>query len=54
MMIVCTKCQKFFHPKKNGVYIEELMPTNTRNPRSEWESYKLWTGDALECRSCGH
>jgi hypothetical protein len=56
MMIVCTKCQKFFHPEKNGVYIEELMPINTRSSRSEWEwkSYKLWTGDALVCRSCGH
>ena len=38
MMIVCTKCQKFFHPKKNGVYVEELMPTDTRNdPPWEWE-----------------
>lgn len=47
-MIVCVKCRKFFHPKKNGVAVEEGMPV-----RDEWRPYKLWQADLLTCRSCG-
>lgn len=47
--IVCTKCQTFFHPKRNGVIVEEGMPDGNGG----WKPYKLWHADSLECRSCG-
>jgi hypothetical protein len=56
-MIVCMKCQLFFHPKKNGVMVEEGMPVTTAyatlEERTEWKPYKLWHADLLECRGCG-
>jgi hypothetical protein len=47
MMIVCVRCRSFFHPKKNGVCVEEGMPQGTT-----WVPYKLWLADSLECRKC--
>lgn len=54
-MIVCTKCNQFFHPKKNGVLVEEGMPINNEQKRGEgnWLPYKLWMADLLECKGCG-
>lgn len=54
-MIVCTKCNQFFHPKKNGVLVEEGMPRDTDQKRGEghWLPYKLWQADLLECKGCG-
>lgn len=49
-MIVCLKCNKFYHPKKIGVAIEEGMPLGDGEV---WGPYKLWQADLLECRSCG-
>lgn len=53
MMIVCLKCEKFFHPYKNGVIVEEGMPiTNRTTGEEKWVSYKLWRADEVVCRSC--
>lgn len=49
--MVCMKCNVFLHPKKNGVLVEEGMPTGT--DRETWVPYKLWMADSWECRSCG-
>lgn len=49
-MIVCVKCRKFFHPKKNGVCVEEGMPTGDSG---KWLPYKLWQADLVSCHSCG-
>ena len=59
MMIVCVKCGKFFHPKKNGVYVEEGMPAGNgerwweKDADEDWKPYKLWRADLIECRNCG-
>lgn len=54
MMLVCVKCGKFLHPKKNGVVVEEGMPNGEKNLNANgWGSYKLWMADLLECRECG-
>ncbi len=50
---VCMKCQKFFHPKKQGVVVEEGMPRRDSNGNDVWVPYKLWMADLHECRSCG-
>lgn len=54
MMIVCMQCKKFFHPLKNGVYVEEGKPGFGKNYRTEtgWSSYKLWAADLVHCREC--
>lgn len=52
-MMVCVKCQLFFHPKKNGVTVEEGMPLSSRKGGDQWVPYKLWHADILECRGCG-
>lgn len=55
MMIVCTKCGQFFHPKKNGVTVEEGMPATVNDKRGQgnWRPYKLWKADLLQCLGCG-
>lgn len=63
-MIVCIKCQKFFHPHKNGVVFEEGMPSHSiyhlksvldpdafENAQA-WKPYKLWRADELACPKC--
>jgi len=56
---VCVACQTFYHPKKNGVVLLEQRPTATAaepgtiDPTA-WNPHKIWMGDLLECRSCGH
>lgn len=60
--MICVPCQKFYRPKKNGVFVEELMPSPTSegfpyavvDGKSFWVSYKLWTADLLECPGCYH
>ncbi len=59
MKPVCVKCQRFFRPKKNGVYFIEGMPVinepaiaGTSHPE-HWKPYKLWAGDEWECIGCG-
>ncbi len=49
--LACVKCQKFFRIVKNGVALEEGMPTNSE--QTEWTSYKIWFADLWECPSCG-
>lgn len=51
--IVCMKCGMFFHPKKNGVVVEEGMPVGDPVEGEKWVPYKLWSADLLECRVCG-
>lgn len=55
--MVCVKCQKFLHPKKNGVYVEEGMPRTIAlcdgSTDEVWVPYKLWHADSWECRTCG-
>lgn len=58
--IVCN-CGHFFHPKKNGVLVEEGMPGTSRAlsqtdapSKRGWSPYKLWLADELECRNCGN
>jgi hypothetical protein len=55
----CLKCQRFYRPKHNGIFVEERMPSfsgaaaGTSQPNS-WEPYKLWCADLWECEGCGH
>lgn len=49
--MVCTKCHKFLHPKRNGVVVEEGMPAD--HTLQSWVPYKLWMADLWECRTCG-
>lgn len=53
--MVCMKCNLFFHPKKNGVVVEEGMPADqfATPGQGEWLPYKLWRADLWECRGCG-
>ncbi len=51
--MVCMTCKKLYRPKKNGIYIEEMMPIGNE-PDQTWLPYKLWVGDLLECPQCGH
>ncbi len=57
MMPVCVPCRKFYRPEKNGVIVEEGMPSGSRQPitdSSGWGPYKLWYADKLKCPDCGH
>lgn len=45
-MTICCKCNQQMRPKKNGVYILEVLE-NGITP------YKLWSGDLIECQNCG-
>lgn len=49
--MACVNCRKYFHIKKNGVFVEEGMPVNRDG--TEWAPYKLWNGDLYECEGCG-
>lgn len=53
---ICMTCKKFYRPKKNGVTIEEGMPlgVDSCGVSKEWVPYKLWRGDLMECKGCGH
>lgn len=57
--MICVACQTFYHPKKNGVVVNEQMPIATAaepgtiDPTA-WKPYKVWMADLLVCRSCGH
>jgi hypothetical protein len=58
MKPVCVPCQRFYRPKKNGLYFIEGMPVgNDAPPGTErpeaWQPYKLWSGDEWQCRGCG-
>lgn len=59
MKPICTKCQRFYRPKKNGYPFIEGMPIGTgiapgtADPE-HWEDYKLWMGDLWICKGCGH
>ena len=56
---VCTKCQRFYRPKKNGIVLLEGMPwgdniePGTSMP-DKWLPYKMWRADLWECKGCGH
>jgi len=57
---VCTKCQRFYKPEKNGYYFLEGMPSGpwvaepgTAHPE-QWKPYKLWCGDLWKCHGCQH
>jgi len=57
MKPVCVKCQRFYRPKRNGIYfIEGKLKHNgvkagLAEPES-WEPYKLWHADLWECPDC--
>ena len=58
MSPICVKCQRFFHPKQNGMcFIEGMPQTNLTRVGSscpdQWQPYKLWSGDLYECAGCG-
>jgi hypothetical protein len=46
--LACVQCKKFLRIVKNGVNIEEGMPTRG----DEWGPYKLWKADLYECPEC--
>jgi len=59
MKPICVNCQRFYRPKKNGVFFIESMPTVSGAPAGKtapesWKPYKLWSGDLWECHGCGH
>jgi len=43
--MVCTKCEREFKPKRNGVHVHELMKNDTA-------IYKIWDADLWECPDC--
>lgn len=61
MKPICKPCQRFFRPKKNGLFFIEGMPKGI-SPRVQpgnqspdlWKPYKLWMGDLWECLGCGN
>jgi len=61
MKPICTKCQRFYRPLKNGVGFLEMMPIDghypTPKPGTEepdkWKPYKLWQADLWVCKGCG-
>ena len=59
MKPICVKCQRFYRPKKNGVWFIEAMPkvrcaTPGNSTPEDWGPYKLWRGDLWQCQGCGH
>lgn len=55
---VCVKCQRFFKPDKNGVFVLEQKPAmNGAKPGLEeahnWIPYKVWQADRYKCDGCG-
>lgn len=57
MKPICVPCQRFYRPKKNGVYFVEGMPmSKDAKPGIEdaelWKPYKLWCGDRWVCHGC--
>lgn len=64
----CLKCQCFYRPLKNGVYVIEGAPyvlpgesairppeeIRGRRRPGAWKPYKLWCADLWECPDCGH
>jgi hypothetical protein len=58
MRPICVGCQRFFRPKKTGMYFIEGMPNGNDVPPGtaephRWQPYKLWAGDLFECEGCG-
>ena len=57
MKPICVKCQRFYRPKKNGLFFIEGMPRvspalpGLREP-ANWQPYKIWSGDVWECPDC--
>lgn len=57
MKPICVNCQRFYHPKRNGVTFIESMPNgDAAMPGKEspecWTPYKVWLGDLWECPNC--
>ncbi len=54
MRPVCVKCQRYFKIKRNGVVVEEGMPTPPlQDGKSDrWVPYKLYMADLYECERC--
>lgn len=50
---ICVKCELFYKPKKNGVYVIEGMPKTSKTAEHAWVPYKLWCADLWECKGCG-
>lgn len=56
---ICVKCERFYRPKKNGVFFIESYPTKPLAPPGRatpefWLPYKVWSGDLWHCPDCGH
>jgi hypothetical protein len=51
--LVCVGCMVFLKIKRNGVAVEEGMPTKAADGSDTWGPYKLWMGDLYECPKCG-
>jgi hypothetical protein len=49
--LACFRCEKFMRIEKQGVILEEGMPTGTNG--QDWKPYKLWSVDLYKCPSCG-
>ena len=57
MKPICVQCQRFYRPKKNGMYFIEGMPIHNgalagKAEPENWKPYKLWCGDKWECPDC--
>jgi hypothetical protein len=61
MKPICVPCQRFFRPKRNGIYFIEGMlkgglereVIRGKHGADDWRPYKLWHGDLWECHGCG-
>ena len=58
MKPICSSCQRFFRPTKNGIAFIEGMPNENGAPigkraPSAWRPYKLWMGGEWSCPDCG-
>lgn len=56
---ICTKCQRFYRPAQNGVYVLEQMPKHSgaapgRENAASWTPYKVWIADKWKCEGCGN
>lgn len=54
----CVKCQRFFRPHRNGVWVLEGKPAfNGAQPGTSdadnWKPYKMWIADLWRCEGCG-